>query len=247
MNLARVTPARQRAAVRGPRRTLPRAATVAVSAVALATLGLGAAAPAATAAPVPVASSSSEFIDPLGRPTPAAQRAVADFAAQPWVPQQVRDALEAALEFAAGTGEPGGPDLPAAAPRFHQGFWPTVSRNCMGPGLNSTGTLIAVPGPASIPAPAPAAGHVTFVFTALGTEPAAAEQGGMSVYWVNLNSGRTGVTPLENNEINPAGPATVSGAADTGAGRVLAAVSGAVQAGGRSCTFAPTAVSATVR
>lgn len=210
-------------------------------------VGAVGAVPAAQAQPAPVVSSLSSAIGPLGQPTPEAQRAVTDFANQPWVPAQVRDALLKGLAFAAGTGEIGGPPLPANAPRFHQAFWPTVSQNCMGPGLTSTGTAIAVPGPADIPVPAPKAGQTTFVFTALGTQAAAPAQGQMHVYWVNLGNFRTGVTPLENNGINPTGPATLSGVADTGSGTILAVVAGAVNTGGKSCGFIPTALAATVR
>lgn len=194
------------------------------------------------------AAASSSLVDPLGRPTPAVQKAVKDFAHQPGIPAQVRDALLRGLEFTAGTGNIGGPDLPQDSPEFRQGFWPTVSRNCMGPGLNSTGSLIAVPGPARIPAPAPTAGQATFVFTALGTKPAADQQGSMNVHWINLANLRSGVTPLLNHGINKTGPATLSNAADTGSGPVLAVVSGAVTTDdGRTCGFAPTALSVTVK
>lgn len=210
-------------------------------AAAAAVVALSMLAPAAHAAPA-----SSSLVDELGRPTPAVQRAVSDFANQPWMPPQVRDALLAAVGFASGRGELGGPDLPQNAPAFRQGYWPTVSRNCMGQGLHSTGSLIAVPGPARIPVPAPKAGQATFVFTALGTGPAAKQQGGMNVYWINLANFRTGVTPLDNHGINPTGPATVSGVASTGRGPVLAAVSGAVKTGGKTCGFAPTALTVAV-
>lgn len=203
---------------------------------------------AAPAAPTARSASSSAIVDPIGRPTPQVQQAVKDFANRPGVPAQVRDALLSGLAFLAGTGDTsGGPALPVNGPDFRQGFWPTVSPNCMGPGMNSTGSLIAVPGPAQIPVPAPKTGQATFVFTALGTEPASPAQGAMRVHWINLSDFRTGVTPLYNNGINKTGPATLSNVADTGAGPVLAVVSGAVNTGGRSCGFAPTALSVTVK
>ena len=222
-----------------------------VSAALSAALAAGAfAVPApAQAAPVfsPAAlSAGSSIVDPLGRPTPEVQRAVKDFANRPGVPPQVRDALLSGLAFFAGGGD-GGPGLPQGGPGFRQGFWPTVSPNCMGPGMNSTGSLIAVPGPARIPVPAPKAGQATFVFTALGTKPASPQQGAMNVHWINLANLRTGVTPLENKGINKTGPATLSNVADTGSGPVLAVVSGAVKTDGRSCGFAPTALSVTVK
>ena len=204
----------------------------------------------AQAAPAPAALSAgpSAIVDPLGRPTPQVQRAVTDFANRPGVPTQVRDALLSGLAFLAGTGDTsGGPALPVNGPDFRQGFWPTVSPNCMGPGMHSTGSLIAVPGPARIPVPAPRAGQATFVFTALGTKAASPAQGAMRVHWINLSNLRAGVTPLDNKGINPTGPATLSNVADTGSGPVLAVVSGAVNTGGRSCGFAPTALSVTVK
>lgn len=216
------------------------------AALAAGTFGAPATAHAAPALSPAALSAGSSIVDPLGRPTPEVQRAVKDFANRPGVPPQVRDALLAGLAFVAGGGD-GGPALPQNGPTFRQGFWPTVSPNCMGPGMNSTGSLIAVPGPARIPVPAPKAGQATFVFTALGTKPASPQQGAMNVHWINLANLRTGVTPLLNNGINKTGPATLSNVADTGSGPVLAVVSGAVKTGGRSCGFAPTALSVTVK
>lgn len=197
--------------------------------------------------PAPIASSLAPYIDPLGRPTRMVADQVNDFAAQPFVPPAVADALRAAVDFYTGRGEPGGPDLPDNAPTFNQFLWPTVSPNCIGPGLHSTASALAVPGPTGIPAPGAAPGQAVFLFTALGTPEAAAEQGGMNVYWINTSTGRTGVTPLGNHGINPTGPATVSGTADTGAGEVLAVVDGSVRTVANSCSFAPTATSFHVR
>lgn len=217
-------------------RRLPRLAAAA-TALALALAG----------APSAAAHSSTPLLDELGRPTQPVIDAVNHFADQPFVPDSVADALRAAMDFYGGGDHIGGPDLPEDAPHFAQFFWPTVSLNCIGPGLHSTASAIAVPGPAEIPAPGAPAGHAAFVFTALGTPPAAAEQNGMNVYWVNVSTGRTGVTPLGNNGINPAGPATLSGIADTGPGHVLAAVAGAVRTTSNTCLFAPTAASFIVR
>ena len=90
-------------------------------------------------------------------------------------------------------------------------------------------------------------GQAAFVFTALGTPPAATDQGLLYAYWINLDTLRTGVTPLVNNGINPLGPATLSGTADTGSGRVLAVVGGSVRTSTNVCAFAPTAASFHVR
>lgn len=193
------------------------------------------------------AHAQSSLVDPLGRPTPQAVARVNAFADQPYVPQQVGNALRTAVQFFAGTGELSGPPLPENAPQFTQFYWPTVSGNCIGEGLHSTASAIAVPGPAQSPAPGAGAGQTTFVFTALGTPAAAQDQGQMRVYWINLSNLRTGVTPLGNNGINPTGPATLSATADTGSGRVLAVVDGSVRTVDKVCPFAPTAASIDVR
>ena len=191
--------------------------------------------------------SAQPFLDSLGRPTPETVARVNAFADQPYVPAEVGNTLRTAVQFFAGAGELGGPALPADAPQFTQFYWPTVSGNCIGQGLHSTASAIAVPGPAASPAPGAGPGQTTFVFTALGTPAAAQEQGQMQVYWVNLTSLRTGVTPLGNYGINPAGPATLSATADTGSGRVLAVAHGSVRTIDNVCPFAPTAASIDVR
>ncbi|NLA56728.1 MAG: hypothetical protein GX859_10655 [Corynebacterium humireducens] len=219
--------------------------TVAVTtAIALTVVGMvGAAglnAPAAQAAPFPDLSSHNP-LDELGRPTPRTQEEIRSFANQPWMPADLRNALLSGLAFAAGVNGDGGPELPDNAPRFTQFYWPTVSGSCIGGELDAVGSAIAVPGPAEIPAPGAADGQMAFVFTALGTAPATPEQGGMTVNWANINTLRTGATPLGNHGINPDGPATLSGAADTGHGTVVAVVSGTVHTEDGPCTFIPTA------
>lgn len=217
------------------------------AATAAAVAAAGCLAPA-SAAPAPASSlSSNRYLDELGRPTPYTQAKVNEFADQPYVPQDVANALRSAVSFFGGTGELGGPPLPADAPAFTQFYWPTVSSNCIGKGLHSTASALVVPGPATSPAPGAGPGEATFVFTALGTPAAAREQGQLKVYWINLNTFRTGVTPLGNNGINPAGPATLSGTASTGPGRVLAVVDGRVRTATNVCAFAPTAASFSVR
>lgn len=235
------------------RRTAARAcaaAAAALTAVA-ATGSLGLAAPVALAAPEARASSSlsssQPYLDELGRPTPYAVAQVNAFASQPFVPEKVANALRTAVNFYAGNGELGGPPLPQDAPPFTQFYWPTVSGNCIGPGLHSTASALVVPGPASSPAPGAGAGEATFVFTALGTPAAAEQQGMMRVYWINISNFRSGVTELGNNRINPTGPATLSGTASTGPGRVLAVVDGSVRTATNVCPFAPTAASFDVR
>ncbi|WIM68552.1 hypothetical protein QP027_03925 [Corynebacterium breve] len=191
---------------------------------------------------------TSSYLDELGRPNDHTVSSVNDFADQPYVPNDVANALRTAVAFFSGAGgELGGPPLPDDAPAFTQFYWPTVSSNCMGSGLHSTASVIAVPGPASSPAPAPSEGQATFVFTALGTPPAAEQQDGMKAYWLNTSTLATGVTPLDNNGINPAGPTTLSGVASTGSGTVIAVVSGTAHTQENSCSFAPTAAMFNVR
>lgn len=201
----------------------------------------------ATAPEADAAVGSSDYIDSLGRPTPLTVAKVNEFADQPFVPTEVADALRNGIAFFAGTGEAGGPPLPADAPNFTQFIWPTISPNCMGPGLNSTASALAVPGPVDTPSPGAGAGQSVFVFTALGTPAAAAEQGLMNAYWINLNTLRTGVTPLQNNGINPTGPTTLSATADTGQGQILAVIDGSVRTAENTCRFAPTAAGFSVR
>lgn len=223
---------------------LHRSITHAAAAAALASgLLAGTLAPAASAQ----SSATPPILDELGRPTPQTVAKVHEFADQPWVPAEVSNALRTAVGFFAGEGELGGPPLPDDAPPFTQFYWPTVSSNCIGEGLHSTASAIAVPGPHDSPNPGARAGEATFVFTALGTPAAAPEQGLLKIYWINLDNFRTGVTPLYNNGINPTGPATLSATAATGPGRVLAVTHGSVRTADNVCAFAPTAASFQVR
>lgn len=179
-------------------------------------------------------------LDELGRPRPEILEQVREFARQPWIPPEVRDVLLSAVAYFAGEGS-GGVTMPADAPPFKQFYWPTVAGNCIGGQLDSVGSALAVRGPAHIPAPGAAPGQTTFLFTAMGTAPAAPEQGGMQVRWANLATLAHGATPLGNHGINPEGPATVSGVADTGEGPVVAILDGTVHTGDGPCTFQPTA------
>lgn len=201
------------------------------------------AAPAATAQPVPTlgqAPGSSMFVDEIGRPTPLVQQNVRDFAEQPWVPESLANVLLSALAFTAGSNPGEGVPLPENSPTFTQFYWPTVSGDCIGGHSDAVGSALAVPGPAQIPAPGAGEGQTTFLFTALGTAPAAAEQGGMTVHWVNLNTFATGQTPLGNHGINPDGPATISGVADTGRGTIVAVLGGDIRTQEATCSFIPT-------
>lgn len=143
----------------------------------------------------------------------------------------------------------------AAAPSFDpnspptQDFmYPSISNNCLKDGGNVIATAIAVAGPAKIPAPGPGAGQTAYVFTAVGTPGAAAEQKlPLNLTWVNLTTGRSGSATLKPNpEINPQGPATLTAIVDTGAGSVMSTIFGQVTTAEKQCTFMPTIGSSVV-
>nr|WP_041631151.1 hypothetical protein [Corynebacterium terpenotabidum] len=196
---------------------------------------------------VPTAAAQTPIVvpvDELGRPTAELLDQVEAFANQPDLPEQVSGILLRVVSFFRGDGE-AGVALPENGPAFTQFGWPTVATECIGGSSNAVGTAIAVPGPALIPLPGIPASQTGFVFTALGTGPAAAEQTtSMQVHWLNLNTGQTGITPLLPGTMNLDGPGTVNGTADTGSGTVLAVLSGGIttneESGPVNCQFAPT-------
>lgn len=190
---------------------------------------------------------SSLPLDELGRPTQPVLDQARGFAEQPWLPEDFRNAILTAVGFFEG-GDEGGPPLPDDAPQLTQFAWPTVAGDCIGGGGDSVGSAIAVPGPTEIPAPGAGPGQTAFLFTALGTAPAAEVQGGMYVHWININTLQTGATALENNGINQEdGPATISGTANTGHGTVLAMAVGDVRTEDATCSFLPTGALVEVR
>lgn len=250
------------------RRTLKR--TVLACATAALTMAMPLA--AATAQPVPVSSAAGSSTgdalagtvnairahnhavgqalptDNLGRPNAQALAAAEAFAHQPWVPADMRSAILAAVEFFRTTPpSESSVALPTDGPAITQFYWPSIAGRCIGGEHASVGTAIAVPGPAEIPAPGAAAGEAAFLFTALGTQPATPEQGGMTVQWFNLNTLRHGSVSLENNGVNPDGPATVSATAPTGTGTVVALLRGTVNTQDGPCTYFPTATIVDVR
>lgn len=200
----------------------------------------------ATAAPAPAPSAQLQLpaspLDELGRPTDETAQAIRDFVNQPWVPEDLRNAALSALAFARGDGggEPGA-KLPENGPNFRQFVWPTVSGRCIDGQSDAVGSAIAVPGPSEIPAPGAAEGETTFLFTGLGTAPAAKDQGDMRVQWLNLTTLQGGETSLENHGINPDGPGTVSGTAKTGKGLTIAWLHGTLHTEKETCGFMPTA------
>ncbi|WP_245802245.1 hypothetical protein [Corynebacterium pacaense] len=195
--------------------------------------------------------SSGLPVDQWGRPNQQVRDQIAALAAQPWVPAEVRGIIAQALGFLDGGGEPG-VEIPKGAPRIAQFAWPTRAENCIAGDSASIGSAFAVPGPADLPLPGAGPGQTSFVFTALGTGPLAAEQQSkMQVQWANLSTLTHGSTVLGNTGINPEGPSTLSGVADTGSGVIVAVLTGglstAVQDAPVTCNFAPTAVIFDVR
>ncbi|MFE6922527.1 hypothetical protein ACFVAV_15915 [Nocardia sp. NPDC057663] len=200
-----------------------------------------------------LAALAPSIVSAISAPAPIADGAQGAILAQarvllatPGIPAQVKSTLERVITFLDGSGG-GGPELPPSdGPRIAQFLYPTIGKGCIGPTSDSVGTALAVPGPAELPPPGPAAGQTGFVFTALGTKTATVVQNPpMTVQWVNLDNRRTGTLPLTTAAgINPDGPATLSAIADTGSGRVAAVITGSLTTttadGDRTCSFAPT-------
>lgn len=196
--------------------------------------------------------SSGLPFDHLGRPTEAGRQQIMNAVNQPWVPQEIRDIVSQALGFISGDGEGGEIEIPENAPDIAQFAWPTRAENCIGGNLASVGSAFAVAGPADLPLPGVEPGQAAFVFTALGTGALAEQQNtGMQVRWANLSNFTHGTTALGDTGINPDGPSTISGVANTGRGLVVALLSGGLTTstdnGSANCTFAPTAVVFDVR
>ncbi len=130
---------------------------------------------------------------------------------------------------------------PAPLPSSTQFLWPTVAGGCLAGHGNSVGTAAAVTGPSALPFPGAAEDETVFIFTALGTGKPTSPQGKMVVDWVNLDNRRWGTTPLEYNGVNPEGPVTLTGTAQTGKGRIVAVARGTVNTTSLPCTYIPTA------
>jgi hypothetical protein len=138
---------------------------------------------------------------------------------------------------------------PAAAPAFGpdapvtQDFmYPSISNGCLVDGGSVFATAISVAGPATIPAPGPAAGQTAYVFTAVGTPAPAAEQKlPLNVTWVNLSTGKSGSATLKPRpDINPNGPTTLTAIVDTGSGSIISTIFGQVTTTEKQCQFMPT-------
>ncbi len=131
-----------------------------------------------------------------------------------------------------------GPD----APTTQDFMYPSISNGCLADGGNVLATAISVAGPATIPAPGPAAGQTAYVFTAIGTPGPAAEQKlPLNVTWVNLSTGKSGTATLKPQaNINPEGPTTLTAIAETGSGSIMSTIFGQVTTTEKQCQFMPT-------
>jgi hypothetical protein len=172
-------------------------------------------------------------------------------AAAPEVPV----AVPAPAAVAAALTQPGPQPAPAAAtpydpntPPTQDFMYPSISNGCLKDGGNVIATAISVAGPATIPAPGPAAGQMAYVFTAVGAPaPAAQQKLPLNVTWVNLTNGMSGSATLKPNpEINPQGPTTLTAIVDTGPGSIMSTIFGQVTTTEKQCTFMPTIGSSVV-
>ncbi|MDO5097125.1 MAG: hypothetical protein Q4D85_00090 [Corynebacterium sp.] len=183
-------------------------------------------------------------IDELGRPRQQLLDQARHFATTTPLPDNLRATILAGVAFYEGS-DKGSADvqLPENGPRFKQFYWPTVASKCINASMDSVGSGIAVPGPAEIPAPGAKPGETSFLFTALGTGKLAHSD--MKVHWFNMKTLKFGTTALGYNGINPEGPATVSGVAETGSGPIVAVMDGAIDTiekeSNAHCSFIPTA------
>jgi len=131
-------------------------------------------------------------------------------------------------------------------PVIQQFLYPTIGVGCI-PDGNSVGMALATAGPQQAPAPGPKVGEAGFVYTSLGTGPALRNNAApLTLYWLNIDNGRKGSQPLlPNPKINAtSGPGTFTTIANTGKGRVLAAIYGNVTTNTKGhpigCTIVPT-------
>ena len=178
-------------------------------------------------APAPVPEAAPEAA-PL--PAPEAAPAPAPEAAPPQAPPAPAPAAAPGPQF--------GPD----APPTQDFMYPSISNGCLKDGGNVLATAISVAGPAKIPTPGPGPGQTAYVFTAVGTPGAAAEQAlPLNVTWVNLSTGKSGSATLKPRpDINPEGPTTLTAIVDTGSGSIISTIFGQVTTTEKQCQFMPT-------
>ena len=143
---------------------------------------------------------------------------------------------------AAPAAAPGGREFGPDAPPTQDFMYPSISNGCLKDGGNVLATAISVAGPAKIPTPGPGPSQTAYVFTAVGTPGAAAEQTlPLNVTWVNLSTGKSGTATLKPRpDINPAGPTTLTAIVDTGSGSIISTIFGQVTTTEKQCQFMPT-------
>lgn len=220
--------------------------------------------PAHAAGPAPVAVPEAHLpagIDPAHAAGPAPAAAPASAPAQPAnvpaaapvpappAPAATPPALEAAA-LPAPAPAPAPDAAPAAAapgfgadtPPTQDFMYPSIGTNCLADGSSAIATALSVAGPATIPLPGPGPGQTAYVFTAVGTPgPAEVQKLPLNVTWVNLTTGKSGTVALKpRSDINPDGPTTLSGIADTGSGSIMSTIFGQVTTKEKQCQFIPT-------
>ena len=201
--------------------------------------------PAHAAGPAPVAAPPAAAPTP-GAPAPAAAPAPGPAPAPAAAPAPGPAPAPAAALAPAPDPAPG---APAAAPGYGpnapitQDFmYPSIGSNCLADGSSAIAAALSVAGPAKIPAPGPKAGQTAYVFTAVGTPgPAEVQKLPLNVTWVNLTTGKSGTVTLKpRTDINPDGPTTLTGIADTGSGSIMSTIFGQVTTKEKQCQFLPT-------
>lgn len=206
--------------------------------------------PASAPAPAAAAPASAPGTAPApaAAPAPAPAPAAPAPAPAPAAPAPAPAAPPAA-PAAAPVAAPAPAPAPAAAPGFGpdapptQDFmYPSIGTNCLADGSNIIATALSVAGPATIPTPGPGPGQTAYVFTAVGTPgPAEVQRLPLNVTWMNLTTGKSGsVTLKPRSDINPEGPTTLTGIADTGSGSIMSTIFGQVTTKERQCQFMPT-------
>ena len=201
--------------------------------------------PAHAAGPAPVAAPPAAAPTP-GAPAPAAAPAPGPAPAPAAAPAPGPAPAPAAALAPAPDPAPG---APAAAPGYGpnapitQDFmYPSIGSNCLADGSSAIAAALSVAGPATIPLPGPQAGQTAYVFTAVGTPgPAEVQKLPLNVTWVNLTTGKSGTVTLKpRTDINPDGPTTLTGIADTGSGSIMSTIFGQVTTKEKQCQFLPT-------
>ncbi|GJN99541.1 hypothetical protein [Mycobacterium marinum] len=204
--------------------------------------------PASAPAPAAAAPASAPGTAPAPAAAPAPAPAAPAPAPAPAAPAPAPAAPPAA-PAAAPVAAPAPAPAPAAAPGFGpdapptQDFmYPSIGTNCLADGSNIIATALSVAGPATIPTPGPGPGQTAYVFTAVGTPgPAEVQRLPLNVTWMNLTTGKSGsVTLKPRSDINPEGPTTLTGIADTGSGSIMSTIFGQVTTKERQCQFMPT-------